>query len=332
MLEWCFSLFQDVSKWGQIVEIPIIINKPSCFNQWYIFFGHTDSLCHLHTFLIHGNHALVVVLLVNLEDVSVLVVVTSVSRLLFLSPQLNDTASSRLTREQEVIVFQTAVSETLCIRGNILSACRPLVDVTQFPVILGAGSELFTQLSERNIVYLAKNRHVPTSKISHIVVDEEIVWLHIVSPTILLAVSPTIRLAMCDETANQKLLHRSGIHLCHTIELHITLQYRTHSFSQLLFVPVSCRTGRLFHLATINTEHALYQPAYKVVFERHITLTLDVLLLGHSLAVNANLVVPLETIRVTLVAFPVPTEVLHLVPIVLRLHKNVKRPTVAKLT
>ena len=143
---WCFALFQDVSEWGQIVEIPIIIDKPSGFNQWHFVLGHTDSLCHSYTLLVFGYNTSLVVLNVNLEDVAILVVVASPTWFLFLAPHLDNPASSRLAREQKVVILQTAISETLCIRGNVFLFSSPLVDFTEFAVFLGRCGELLTQL------------------------------------------------------------------------------------------------------------------------------------------------------------------------------------------
>ena len=58
---------------------------------------------------------------------------------------------------------------------------------------------------------------------------------------------------------------------------------------------------------------------------------LDIVLLGHLLPVHADDVVPLETVGVTLVTLPVMSEVVHLVPVVLRFHKHVKCPAVAEM-
>ena len=67
--------------------------------------------------------------------------------------------------------------------------------------------KLFAQLAETHVMYFSEASNVPASEVAHIVVDKEIVGLHIVSPAILLAVSPSVTLAVYDEAAYQELFH-----------------------------------------------------------------------------------------------------------------------------
>ena len=207
VFKWRFALFQDVAERGEVIEVPVIIHKPCGFYQGNFIFRHTGFLGHLHTLAVYIGHLFLVVRHFYLEYVTVLVVMATVTGFLFLSPHFDYPAPSRLAGQQEVVVFQAAVTETLGIAGNVFPACRPLVYLLQPSVFLRSVGELFAQLAETHVMYFSEASNVPASEVAHIVVDKEIVGLHIVSPAILLVVSPSVTLAVYDEAAYQELFH-----------------------------------------------------------------------------------------------------------------------------
>ena len=152
--------------------------------------------------------------------------------------------------------------------------------------------------------------------------------MHIVRPTILFSITPTVRFTVNDKTAYQELFHSSGIYIVHSVKLHVALKYRTHRFTKFLFIPITCGTSRFFTLASIHAKHASHKPTDKVVFQRHVALTFNVFFLAHGFSVHTNHIVPLETIGIAFVSLPVFPKVVHLAPIVLCFHKNVKCPAV----
>ena len=187
--------------------------------------------------------------------------------------------------------------------------------------------KLLAQLAKADVMHLTKATDVPASEVSHVVVDEEIVRLHIVSPTVFLAVPPAIALAVYNETTDKKLFHRTCVNLVHAVELTVALEYSAHCLAKLLLVSVSCRAGRLLRLAAEHADDVSHKPSYHVVLQWYVALLLDVFALGHfldaAIFLNGNDVVPLVTVGIAFVALTLTAEVAHLVPIVVGFHQNV---------
>ena len=196
-------------------------------------------------------------------------------------------------------------------------------------------SELFAKGLKADVVYLSYAGTVPTSEVSHIVVDKEIVRLHIVCPAVQLVISPTIPLTMYYEATYQVLFHRPGIYLAHSVGLHIALEYGTHRLAKFLLVSVSRSTYRLFRLTAIHSKHILHESSDEVVLQWHIAFFLDVVLLGHPLvlefAFHLYHIAPLVAIGVTLAAFTVKSKLVHIAPKLLSFHQYIKGSAVAKL-
>ena len=121
----CLALVQYVTEWCQIVEVPIRVHKPLCLDEWYILSVHSCCESSLQTLLVHLSYHFFVVLDVYLVHVAIVVVVAAVSRLALLPPHLDYSASCRVRCKQEVIVLQSAITETLTL-GNkcTLASCQ----------------------------------------------------------------------------------------------------------------------------------------------------------------------------------------------------------------
>ena len=125
--------------------------------------------------------------------------------------------------------------------------------------------KLLTQLSKADIMNLTKTTYVPTTEVTHVVVDEEIVGLYIVCPAIFLAVTPAIALTVDDKSTDKELFHRAGVYLAHAVQLTVTLQDSAHRLAKLLLVPVACRASGLLGLTAEHTDNVSDKAAYHVV-------------------------------------------------------------------
>ena len=128
-------------------------------------------------------------------------------------------------------------------------------------------------------MYLSYTADVPSSEITHVIIYEEIVGLHIVCPAVRLTVAPSVTLPVYDKAAYEKLLHCARHHLVHTVQLHVALQYGAHGLTEFLLVTVSCRTGRFFRLGAVYAYHVPNKTSYKIVLQRNVALSFYVFLL-----------------------------------------------------
>ena len=327
------TLCQDVTKRTEEVIVPVTIHEPIGFDERYFIVWNTIALCLRQTLHVLGLHHRTVILNVNLEDFAIVVVMAAVSRFALLAPHLNDTASAFVSRREEVGVYPvTAIAKLLpCVYARAFVS-RLTVDFCQTCIIVGRLGKLLAYLPETDIVYLTNKRTVPCTEVTHVVVDEEIVGLHIVSPAFHLVIAPAIPLAMCHHATYQILLHTSGIEFRHTVQLHVVLQHGTHRFCLLLLVAVAGSTGRLRRLAPVNANHVAHKPADEVGLQWYVSLREDILLLSHLLAVHTYHVTPLVAIVITLVPLPVLAEAVHCIVVVLRLDKYLLRTRTVVMT
>ena len=124
----------------------------------------------------------------------------TIARLLLLAPNFYNTTSSRLTSEEEIKIIKSTIAKLLCVARYIFLTICPFIYVFQFTIIFWSLSKLFTELSKANIVHLSQATNIPTAKITHIVIDKEVVGLNIISPAIFLTVTPSITFAMYNKT------------------------------------------------------------------------------------------------------------------------------------
>ena len=198
------------------------------------------------------------------------------------------------------------------------------VDLPQTVEVLGCLGKLPAEALETHIVYLSEQAHIPTAEVAHVVVDEEVVRLHVVRPTVALVVPPAEPFAVHHKPADEKLFHRACVDIIHAVKLHVALQDGAHRLAELLFVAVAGRTGRLLALAPVHAQHGTHEPADDVVLQGHVPLALDILFLAHRLPVNGYRVVPLVAVGVTFVPLPLLAETPHVVPCRLRFHEHIE--------
>ena len=328
-----FTLCQDVTKRTEEVVVPVTIHEPLGFDERYFIVWNTIALCLFHALHVLGLYHRAVILNVYLEDVTIVVVMAAVSRFALLAPHLNDTASAFVSRCEEVGVYPvTAIAKLLpCVYARAFVS-RLSVDFCQTCIIVGGLGKLLAYLPETDIVYLTNKRTVPCTEVTHVVVDEEIVGLHIVSPALHLVIAPTVPLTMCHHAAYQILLHTSGIEFRHAVQLHVVLQHGTHRFCLLLLVAVASRASWFGGLAAVHTNHVTHKPTNEVGLQWYVSLREDILLLSHLLAVHTYHVAPLVAVVVTLVTLPVLAEAVHCIVVVLRLDKYLLRTRTVTMT
>ena len=253
-----------------------------------------------------------------------------ISRLRLLSPYLDNPAFVRITTEKEVKVFQTAFAELFTIVGVVPPVVGIRVYFPQLPVLFRTCGKFLTYSIYADIMDFSEETDIPTSEVPHVAVNEEIVRLNVVCPTVTLVISPTEPFLMNDKTTDHELFHCPCMHRIHPVQLHVALEDCAHCLAEFLLVAVSGRTCRFFHLTSVNTEDGFYKSADEIVFQRYVALTLDVLLFRHALSVNDNDVIPLLAVCVVLVAFTLKTELVHVGPMLLRLQQNVEDPPLSK--
>ena len=251
------------------------------------------------------------------------------SLLAFLAPHLNYPASALVVGHEEVVVALQGIAEVVIHGTEIRFVLGILVYLGQSVIVGLAVGKASAQVLKRDVVYLAQATAIPTSKVPHVVVDEEIVGLHIVRPTVQLVFSPTVPLPLYHKSRYEELFHAPRVYLGHAVQLHVALQHGTHGFAIPLLVSVSCRAGRLFGLAAVHAKHGLHHASDEVVLQRHVALFLDEFLFLHHLAVHAYIVIPLPTVGVVLVSLTVSAECLHRKPILLCLPQHLKGTVIA---
>ena len=173
-------------------------------------------------------------------------------------------------------------------------------------------------------MHLAHTTAIPTTEIPHVVIDKEVVWLYIVSPTVQLVFSPAIPLTLHDKARYKELLHTSCVYFCHAVQLHVALQHGTHRLAVSLLVAVSCRTSGFLGLTAVYTKYSLYHTTNEVVLQGYITLLLDEFLFAYFSTIHTNVVIPLPSVGVVLVTFTVSAERIHSKPILLGLPQYLK--------
>ena len=213
-----FTLCQDVTKRTEEVVVPVTIHKPFGFDERYFLVGDAVALRLCQTLHVLGLYHRAVILNVYLEDVTIVVVMAAVSRFALLAPHLNHPASALVSRSKEVGIYPvTAVTEILPSMDAQTFVTRLSVYFRKSLVVLGRLGKLLAQIAKVNVVYLTHETTVPSTEVTHIIVDEEIVGLHIVSPALHLVIAPAVPLAMNHHAANKILLHASGIEFRHAV-------------------------------------------------------------------------------------------------------------------
>ena len=240
----CLSLVKNISEWCQVVIVPVVIDEPLCLDKRNVLQFHACCKATLQARLVNVLYQLLVVFCVNLEDLAIVIVMTAVTSLLLLAPDFDDSAQTGVADKQEVVVMDTAESELLIGALDRPAVCCLMIDASQLLIVFGGLGKLLCQLSERYLMYFANHRTVPSSEVAHVAVDEEVVWLHIVRPTVHLIIMavPSEPLTMYHEATDKELFKAASMYLTHPVHLHDTLQDGAHRLANLLFVAVSRST------------------------------------------------------------------------------------------
>ena len=308
--------------------MPVIIHKPLSFNQRNILFHHASSQTSLHSISVLSIYNISLILNINLEIITIVVVVASVSRFTLLAPNLNHSAERRVGRIHEVDGLRVELTESLsAVCNHEITISRQSVNLLQLPSLSRRLGELSQHVADGNIMHLTQTTHVPTTEIPHIVVYEEIVRVHIVRPAIQPTSSPSILFLIDGSTAYQELFHGSGIQFRLSVQLSVALQHHAHGLAISLFILISSVACRFLALRAIHTQHILHQSTDKVVLQWFATLLTDIIFLPDTLCkatliLELNGIAPLVSIAVPLISQSSLTEVIHVVVVSLSLQQD----------
>ena len=324
----CFTFSQNITERRKIVEMPVIIHKPLGINQRNILFQHASSHTSPDSVSVLCIYNISLILNINLEIIAIIVVMTSVSRLTLLAPNLNHSAERRIGRIHEVNGSWVELTESLsAVCNHEITVSRQSVNLLQLPSLSRRLGKLSQHVADCNVMHLTQTTHVPTTEIPHIVVYEEIVRVHIVRPAIQPSPSPSILLLIDGSTAYQELFHGSGIQFRLSVQLSVTLQHHAHGLTISLFILISSVARRFLALRAVHTQHILHQSSDKVILQWFATLLTDIVFLPDTLfkatlAFELNGITPLVSIAVSLVTQSSLSEVIHVVVVSLSLQQD----------
>ena len=247
----------------------------------------------------------------------------AVARLALLAPHLYHTAAALVYRHQEIGVHRVAVAERSPRQVASHHVPRGLVDFGQTLVLFWTLGKLRHHLLKAHVVNLTHKLAVPPTGVAHIEVGHEHIGQHGRSPAVLFlqGIVPAVPLAHHRHTADEELAHGETVHLVHLVHLHHIFQQGVQCLGLRLLVAVSRRAARLRALVDVGAYHVAHQAADEVVLQRHLPLHLDVLLLGHHLAVHTHHVAPLVAVGVAFVALALAAEAVARRVVALRLHE-----------
>ena len=174
------ALSKNITERRKVVEMPVIIHEPLGFNQRNILFHHASSHTSSDSVSVLGIYNISLVLNINLEIVTIIVVMASVSRLTLLSPNLNHSAERRIGRIHKVNGLRVELTESLsAVCNHEITVSRQSVNLLQLSSLSRRLGKLSQHVANGNVMHLTQTTHVPSTEIPHIVVYEEIVRVHV---------------------------------------------------------------------------------------------------------------------------------------------------------